>query len=55
VDGDHVWIPAERLRSLGRPGDPAWSASFDAMIEAVTPYGYVDPVSGDVRAHVVVS
>jgi hypothetical protein len=55
TDGDHVWIPAERLRALGRPDDDGWSASFDAMLEKVKPYGYVDPVSGDVRAHVVVA
>jgi hypothetical protein len=52
AEGDHLWIPGERLRALGRSDDEAWSASFDAMVEKVKPYGYVDEASGDIRVHV---
>lgn len=52
AEGDHLWIPGERLRALGRSDDAAWSASFDAMVAKVKPYGYVDEATGDLRAHV---
>ncbi|SDP59827.1 hypothetical protein SAMN05660199_04346 [Klenkia soli] len=50
LDGDHVWLPVERLRQAG-PADPAWAEGFDAMIGYATSKGWVE--GGAVRAHVV--
>ncbi|SDG61307.1 hypothetical protein [Klenkia brasiliensis] len=50
LDGDHVWLPVERLRQAG-PADGDWAAGFEAMIGYATSKGWVS--DGAVRAHVV--
>jgi hypothetical protein len=50
-EADHVWIPADALRALAtRSAD--WDAAFAAMLAKVEPYGWYDPATARVKAHV---
>ena len=50
ADGDNFWVDVAGLKSLGRR-DPAWEASFDAMIASVQKFGWLSPDGGRVRCH----
>ena len=51
AEADHIWIPADALRALAvRSAD--WDASFAAMLAKVEPYGWYDPATARVKAHV---
>ncbi|GGJ35185.1 hypothetical protein [Streptomyces brasiliensis] len=51
-DGEHVWIPAELLRTLaGRAVDSDWEASLSGMIAYALSRGWYDERRGAVRAH----
>jgi hypothetical protein len=50
-DNDDFWIAVEALKQLGRTGDAAWEASFDAMIRGVQKFGWVSPDGRRVRCH----
>jgi hypothetical protein len=50
VDGDNFWIDVAELKALGRR-DPAWEASFDAMIASVQKFGWLSPDGRRVRCH----
>ena len=50
VDGDNFWIDVAGLKALGRR-DPAWEASFDAMIASVQKFGWLSPDGARVRCH----
>lgn len=52
ADGDNFWIEVEALKRLGRVGDAAWEAGFDAMIRSVQKFGWVSPDGQRVRCHV---
>ncbi len=53
IDGsDHAWVSQAALKNWGGNPQPAdWIASFDAMIEKVKKYGYVNEADATVRAH----
>jgi hypothetical protein len=51
AEGDNFWIEVEALKRLGRIGDTAWEASFDAMIRSVQKFGWVSPEGQRVRCH----
>lgn len=51
ADG-HAWILCSWLLENGRPDDAAWRAGFDAMLVYAMNHGWVDELSGRVRAHV---
>lgn len=53
VDGDHVWVPVDVLRGLGRPQDPTWLEEFAAMIAYATGSGWTRDEERHVRLHVV--
>ena len=36
----------------GKPQPAEWIAAFDAMLEKVKKYGFVDEATGNVRAHI---
>ena len=49
----HAWITQDAMKNWGGHLAPAdWIASFDAMIEKVRKYGFVDEATGNVRAHI---
>ncbi|MER6979207.1 hypothetical protein [Streptomyces carpinensis] len=49
---EHVWIPAELLRTLaGRAVDPGWEASLSRMIAYALGRGWYDEERGAIRAH----
>jgi hypothetical protein len=50
VDGDNFWVEVAELKALGRR-DPAWEASFDAMIASVQKFGWLSPDGRRVRCH----
>ena len=50
VDGDNFWVEVAGLKALGRR-DPAWEASFDAMIASVQKFGWLSPDGRRVRCH----
>ena len=55
LDGDHkhAWITQDAMKNWGgRPAPADWAASFDAMLEKVKKYGFVDETTGNVRAHI---
>ena len=52
-DADTAWISQAALRA--RPevtGDAAWQQSLGAMIEKARPHGWIDDISGAIKAHV---
>ena len=53
-DGLHGWVLPSALRADPLvAGDGVWQNGFDAMIEKARPHGWVDPQSGEIRAHIV--
>lgn len=51
AEADHIWIPADALRALAtRSAD--WDTAFTAMLAKVEPYGWYDPATARVKAHV---
>lgn len=53
IDDEHVWIPIERLYTLGAThGGPDWRAGCHGMIQFATSMGWVDEAKQKVRAHV---
>ena len=53
-DSLHGWVSPSALRaSASIVDDAAWQDGFDAMIEKARPHGWIDPQSGEIRAHVV--
>jgi hypothetical protein len=54
-DGKTAWVSQQALRNWqGRAQAPAWTASFDKMVESVRRFGWVRD-DGTVRAHVEVA
>ncbi len=52
-DGKHYWVTQAAMKNwAGVPRPPEWVASFDAMLEKVKKYGYVDEATGNVKAHI---
>jgi hypothetical protein len=52
-DGKHYWVTQAAMKNWNGKAQPAeWSASFDAMLEKVKKYGYVDEATGNVKAHI---
>jgi hypothetical protein len=50
---DHAWITQDAMKNWGGHPAPAdWTAAFDAMLEKVKKYGFVDEATGNVRAHI---
>ena len=55
VDEDDAWISVAGVRAMG-PGDrnDEWNDSFERMIDAVRPHGWVrDEPEPEIKAHVV--
>ena len=53
ADGKHFWVHQNALKNWnGKPQSADWAASFDAMVEKVKKYGFVDEATGNVRGHV---
>ena len=49
----HLWVHQQALKNWGgKPQSPEWIAAFDAMLEKVKKYGFVDENTGDVRGHI---
>jgi hypothetical protein len=49
----HAWITQTGMKNWGgHPAPAEWIASFDDMLEKVKKYGFVDEVTGSVRAHI---
>ncbi|MEN0139327.1 MAG: hypothetical protein AAGC80_29530 [Rhodococcus sp. (in: high G+C Gram-positive bacteria)] len=51
VEGDHLWIDVDFLRSRGR-GTVQWNAGFAAMIAYARGKGWTDADGTRVRAHI---
>jgi hypothetical protein len=52
-DHDHAWIRENVLRDWpSLTADVRWQDGLSKMIAAVEPYGWIDPVSGSIRAHI---
>src|ERR1700679_1473608 len=52
-DGEHYWVTQTAMKNWnGKPQSAEWTAAFDAMLEKVKKYGFVDEATGNVRAHV---
>jgi hypothetical protein len=54
LDGDHVWLDVDELRSRADTGDPAWPDGFAAMVQYAAGAGWLDTTGRRVRAHVEV-
>lgn len=53
LDGDVAWVEEDALRNLeGLADRPAWQAGLTGMIEFARARGWVDPVTGRIRAHI---
>ena len=53
-DGLPGWVLPSALRADPLvAGDGVWQSGFDAMIDKARPHGWVDPQSGEIRAHIV--
>jgi hypothetical protein len=53
AEGKFAWVSQEALRQWQGTRQPAeWIASFDAMINAVKRFGWIDEAAGTVRGHV---
>jgi hypothetical protein len=51
VEDEHVFLAASAIEGwAGAPG-PDWIASFRAMLAAVERFGWYDPATDEVRAH----
>ena len=49
----HAWITQAGMKNWGgHPAPAEWVAAFDAMLEKVKKYGFVDEATGSVRAHI---
>jgi len=49
----HLWFHQDALKNWGgKPQAAEWVSSFDAMLEKVKKYGFVDEATGSVRAHI---
>ena len=55
VDEDNAWIAVAGVRSMGPGGgDEEWNSSFERMIDAVRPHGWIrDEPEPAIKAHVV--
>ena len=52
AEDNHYWLDAEAVLQLAeRRQDPQWVKQFNAMLDSVTPYGYFDPASNRIKAH----
>lgn len=53
MDGEHVWLDIEGLRSLSPlAGDPEWVSGFDGVITYAQTKGWIDESGSRVRAHI---
>ena len=53
IEGDYAWVSQAALRRWSGVEQPAaWLAAFDAMIESVRRFGWVNDADGTVRAHI---
>ena len=50
--GGHAWISRDWLVENGRPHDPEWRASLDAMLAYAKDHGWIDEATDSIRAHV---
>ena len=55
VDENEAWISAAGVRTMGPGGcDDEWNSSFERMIDAVRPHGWIrDEPEPAIKAHVV--
>jgi hypothetical protein len=52
-DGKHYWVTQTAMKNWnGTAQSAAWVAAFDAMLEKVKKYGYVDAATGNVKGHI---
>ena len=50
---DALWVRPAWLRANSScAGNGEWQAGFDAMVEAARSHGWVDPVTGNIKAHI---
>lgn len=48
-----AWVSRAGLQSLaGERATPTWLQSVQAMVDKARPHGWIDPATGDIRAHV---
>ena len=53
VDGDHAWVSERALREWRGLADEAWwQEGLTKMIGAAQRFGWVDPSSNAIRAHI---
>jgi hypothetical protein len=52
-DSRTAWVAPGALRAAaGRGHDAEWQEALERMIEKARPHGWIDPATGDIRAHV---
>jgi hypothetical protein len=53
IDGDHGWVPQQWLVEQSRlAGDAAWQKAFAGMLAYAKTKGWVNELTGAVRAHI---
>jgi hypothetical protein len=51
--GEFAWVAESALRNWPElAGNPQWQSGLDAMVGYAASKGWVDPVSGRIRAHI---
>ena len=51
LEDEHVFLSASALEGWAGDRDPGWSEQFRAMLAAVERFGWYDPATDEVRAH----
>lgn len=51
VEDEHVFLAASALESWAERPDEAWSTQLRGMLAAVERFGWYDPTTDEVRAH----
>jgi hypothetical protein len=53
VDDKTAWVKRDAVPSLlGEALTPEWLKAYSSMLEKAAPYGWIDPESGAVKAHI---
>lgn len=53
IDGDHCWVPPQWLVEQSRlAGDLEWQKAFAAMLAYAKSKGWMNELTGAVRAHI---
>lgn len=51
-----AWVRREAVpRLFGEKATPDWLAAYDAMLCKAASFGWIDPDSGDIRAHIEIA